>query len=448
MDQVDIQLLAQAAIAMGIGLLVGLEREHHEIEERPPGSPAAGPTLLGVRTFTLLCLLGWLSALSAEDQPWFPATAFLVVGALVTWTAIRERDRPAGLTTEIAALMTLGLGMLVHKNRGLAVALGLATTLLLVSKPWFRTLIPRMRRMDFTATLQLLVLFAIVLPLLPNTAQDPWGVLAPRRIGVFVALVASIGYVGYVLHRLLGPRRGAGLTGLVGGLVSSTAVTVAMTNQVRSAPAQAGPARLAVLLASTVMFGRVLVVCGVVSLPVAEALAIPMLAMAVVTLVASLLTWRGIRTEAANDDGDQPGRADQPGGGAESADQPPISDLTLPNPFSLVPALKWGFMFAVILVGIALLRDAFGQAGVMVGAALSGLLDVDAVTLATTRQAATGALAPHVAGVAITIAVVSNMLVKGGISLTGGRRFGRPIGVAFGGSVLCGLATAALIALF
>ena len=124
-----------------------------------------------------------------------------------------------------------------------------------------------------------------------------------------------------------------------------------------------------------------------------------------------------------------------------------VSDLALTNPFSLMPALKWGFLFAAILVGIAILRDTFGQAGVMVGAALSGLLDVDAVTLAATRQAATGALAPHVAGVAITIAVVSNMLVKGGISLTGGRRFGRPIGVAFAGSVLCGLAAAGVLAL-
>jgi uncharacterized membrane protein (DUF4010 family) len=424
MDDPTIQHLVDAATAVGIGLLVGLEREQKEVADRA-NDPEAPPALIGVRTFALLGLFGWLAGHLGPAAPWTPAAGFLAVGALVLWCAIHERGtKGSGLTTEVAALVTFAIGMTVPGDRMLAIALGLTTTLLLVSKPWFKTLIPRLHRMDLTSTLQLLILVAIVLPVLPEEASDPWGVLAPRRIGIFVVLIAAIGYVGYVLHRLLGSRNSAGITGLVGGLASSTAVTVAMSQRARQSDAFRDPGQLAIYLASTVMFVRVVVVAHLVDAGVARALLLPLGAMALVTGAAAVVSALRIKRVDGSTD--------------EEA-------LELPNPFSLLPALKWGLVFAAVLVATAAARDAFGAAGTVASSAMAGLVDVDAVTLATARQATGGGLATGTAALAITAAVVSNTIVKVAIAWTaGGRGFARGMSVAFGITVAAGLVIAAL----
>jgi uncharacterized membrane protein (DUF4010 family) len=422
MNELTIQNLVDAATALGIGLLVGLEREQKGVSDQA-ADPDAPPPLLGVRTFALLGLFGWLAGHLAQAAPWTAAAAFLAVGALAVWSAVHEgTSKHSGLTTEVAALVTFAIGMTVHGDRMLAIALGLVTALLLVSKPWFTRLVPRMQRMDLTSTLQLLILIAIVLPVLPTTASDPWGVLAPRRIGIFVVLIAGIGYVGYVLHRVLGSRNSAGITGLVGGLASSTAVTVAMSQRARAAESFRDPAQLAIYLASTVMFVRVVVVAYVVDAGLARALIPPLGAMALVTGGAALLAARRIK------------RVDHH-----------HEEVELTNPFSLLPALKWGVVFAAVLVATAAARDAFGEAGVVASASMAGLVDVDAVTLATARQAQGGGLAIGTAALAVTAAVVTNTLVKGAIAwVSGGRRFARGMAVAFAVSVAVGLAIAAI----
>ncbi len=231
MDPEVVTLLGNSAIAVGIGLFIGLEREHRDIEVSH--GKEHGETVLGVRTFALVSLTGWLCALLGTRLPWLPVAGVIGTSALFAVGHVRDGESGRGLTTEIAAVATFLLGMLVHTHRSLAVALGLVTMLLLLSKPWFGAWVPRLRRMDLTATLQLLIVLAIGLPLLPNEPIDPWHVLAPRKIGWFITLIAGMSYVGYVLNRILGPERSAGLTGLVGGLASSTAVTAAM---VASAP--------------------------------------------------------------------------------------------------------------------------------------------------------------------------------------------------------------------
>ena len=422
------RLLIDAVLAIGIGLFIGLEREHSEVAGHPRADDETGPrpeSLLGVRTFALLALFGWVSAYSGETHPWLPVAALVVAGGLVTMAAFRGHESGRGLTTEVAALTTLVLGMLVHHQRAISVALALATTLLLISKPWFRALVPRMRRVDFTATLQLLIVLAIVLPLLPEQARDPWQVLSPRRLGIFVALIAAIGYVGYVLHRLLGGRRGAGLTGLVGGLVSSTAVTVAMAREARCTPAMVQPGQLATLLSSTVMLARVLVVAALINRSVTKALALPLGAMALCTMAGALWKWR------------QLGQSDR--------QTTTAGELELKNPFSLLPALKWGALLAAVLVGSAMARDAFGSSGFIAIAAISGFVDVDAINLAATRLASSGELEMNVAALAITVAVASNTIVKGAVAwVSGGRSFGADIakvfGVAMAGGILVALA--------
>jgi uncharacterized membrane protein (DUF4010 family) len=421
-----IRLLIDAALAIGIGLFIGLEREHSDVAEHHHPKADAGTrreSPLGVRTFALLALFGWASAASGETHPWLPVAALVTAGGLVAMAAVREREEGRGLTTEVAALTTLVLGMLVHHERIVAVALALATTLLLISKPWFRVLVPRMRRIDLTATLQLLILLAIVLPLLPTEARDPWGVLSPRRLGIFVALIAGIGYVGYILHRLLGGRRSAGLTGLIGGLASSTAVSVAMAQEARSTPAMVQPGQLATLVASTVMPGRVLAVAALINLGVAKALAPPLAAMALCTTAGALWKWRQFR----------------------SSDRQPANsrEFELTNPFSLLPALKWGVLLAAVLIGSAMAQDALGSAGFIASAAISGLVDVDAIDLAATRMASNGELDIGVAAVGVTVAVAANTLVKAAIAwISGGRKFGADIAKIFAVAIVAGVIVA------
>ena len=419
------RLLIDALLAIGIGLFIGLEREQSDVSGVPPEAHTGTrqETSLGVRTFALLALFGWVSAYSQEAHPWLPVAALGVAGGLVVLAAHREREHGGGLTTEVAALTTLILGMLVHHQRAIAVALALATTLLLISKPWFRALVPRMRRVDLTSTLQLLILLAIVLPLLPEEARDPWRVLSPRRIGVFVALIAGIGYLGYVVNRLLGGRRGAGLTGFVGGLVSSTAVTVAMAQHARVAGAMVLPGQFATLIANTVMLVRVLVVSALINATVTRSLALPLGSMAVCMMVGVLWKWRALRLT--------------------DPESSKAGELELKNPFSLVPALKWGVLFAAILVASAVARTTFGDSGFVAMAAVSGFMDVDAVTLTATRLAGGGEIGMDVAALSITVAVVSNTVVKGVIAwASGARRFGADIAKVFGSAIVVGLLVA------
>jgi uncharacterized membrane protein (DUF4010 family) len=416
-ESATIQRLVEAAIAIGIGTFVGLEREHSDAESRPD---APTEVLLGVRTFALLALFGWMCAAVA---PWLVGVGLAVVAALVGLQYFRVAKEAPGLTTEVAAVVTFVLGALVRHDRALAVALGLVTTMLLIAKPFVRRTVPKLRRVELTATLQLAIVLAVVLPLLPAEARDPWGVLSPRKIGLFVVLIAGISYVGYILSRIFGRRRGTGLAGLVGGLASSTAVTAAMAQQAKRVPETIGPGQLATFLANAVMFARVLVVSAVINRRVAVALALPLGLMGLVTLGGALWRWRAVRRE-----------------GGEGAPD----DLPIKNPFALLPALKWGILLSVVLVASAAAREAFGDRGLYAAAAASGLADVDAITLSVGRDAHLGTISGDVAALAITIAVVANTIVKAGIALvTGGRRFGLPIVAVFAAAMALGIVAAA-----
>jgi uncharacterized membrane protein (DUF4010 family) len=417
MDPVTLKLLIEAAVAGGIGLIIGLEREHSD------GTGAHSEDHVGVRTLAILALFGWTCALLGDALPWLPPVGLLVAGGLILAHYLRVGDRDLGLTTEVAAATTVALGMLVHHQRDLAVAVGLVVTLLLVAKPWFRRTIPRLRQVELTAALQLAVALAVVLPLLPVEALDPWGALSPRKIGLFIVLLAGVGYVGYVLHRLLGPSRGAVVSGLVGGLVSSTAVTLAMAQQSRIDGRLVRPGRVAVLLANAVMFARVVVVTTFLDRGIAGALALPLGSMAVVVLAAA--AWELRRGRLSTD---------------------PANTTPLTNPFALLPALRWGILLSVVLVASAVAREQFGDRGLLVAAAASGLADVDAVTLAVGRQSHQGDLTAATASLAITIAVVANSLVKATIAVVLGERgFGRPIAAVLAVAIAVGLIVAWIV---
>jgi uncharacterized membrane protein (DUF4010 family) len=414
--------LIEAGYAIAIGLAVGFEREHHDLtrslgpgdvpEEKQPEAAWQGSPM-GARTFAIIALAGWLAAYLGDR---YAAIAPLLIAGLLAMSTVQyvlavRAGAPLGMTTEIAGGVVALLGMLVRVDRTLAVPLALATILLLVSKPWMRHVMVRLRRIEIVATVQLLVLAAIVLPMLPTEALDRWDAIPPRKVGIFVVVIGAVEYAGYVLHRILGARRGTGIAGLVGGLVSSTAVTAAMAREARKHPELTGACQLATLLASAVMGVRVTVITALLAPAVAWRLAPAMGGLVVVLVVAALLRVRASRAAGPVDE----------------------SALTLRNPFALVPALTWGAVLCGVLLLTRLATVYIGARGILLAAGAAGLADVDAIVLATSRQASDGGLTADLAALAISVAVGSNQVVKAAIAVVGGgRRFGVPIAIAFG----------------
>jgi uncharacterized membrane protein (DUF4010 family) len=431
--ELSVETWIDFAHALGIGLFVGLEREHSELAseipavDAPTEHPETGSATvpMGVRTFALLSLLGWGIGVAGRGAPWLPAVALLVVGAMVMGQYVIARDRGYGLTTEVAAVLTFVMGMMVSSHRELAVALAIVTTLLLISKRWVRSVVQKVRQVELTGALQLAILLAIVLPLLPAEPVDPWDALPPRKIGLFVVLIAGLSYVGYILTRILGRRRGVGLTGLLGGLTSSTAVTVSMAKAGRD-ESMRQPGQLATFIANATMFARVIVITAVVSLPVAAQVALPMGIMGAVMLGAAAWRWRGLS------------RSDE----AEEA----ARSTKLKNPFALVPALMWGAVLSIVLLVSVVARDLFGDSGLYAAALVSGFADVDAITLAVSEQSFAGSLDAGVAATSVTLAVMSNTVVKAGMALVGGGlTYAKPIAVTFAITIVAGGVAIALV---
>jgi len=257
-----------------------------------------------------------------------------------------------------------------------------------------------------TATLEFLIVAVVVLPLLPDRAYGPFGVLNPFQIGVLMVLISALSFAGYVAIRLLGARRGLGVTGLVGGLVSSTAVTLSMAGRARERPEIVDSAALAVMLASTVMFARVLVIVSVVNPGLRGHVAIPMLAGVAAGLVASLVLWLH-------------------SGRAMTAREETVA---LANPFELGAALKFALLFAAILLGSKAATVYLGSAGTYAAGLLAGLTDVDAITLSVAKLAGDGGVPADVAATTIFLGTASNTLVKGVMgAVVGGWPFGRRV---------------------
>jgi uncharacterized membrane protein (DUF4010 family) len=424
MISLDLSTMKEAAMAVALGLMMGLERERSGFERSQEGQedahrrresdqvePMHGS--LGARTFALLTLLGWISVKVGGDSLAMPIAAMALAALMISLYYYETSSLDRGLTTEIAALCAPLLGMLLTRNALLAVAVAVIVTLLLLSKPWIRAWIPKLHREDLTAAMQLLIVFAILLPLLPVRTLDPWGVLSPRKVGWMVALIAAVDFLGYALNRALGSRRGAVMTGLVGGLVSSTMVTINMSRQAREDPGLRGPGQVAVMLACAVMSLRVAILAGVAGGPVlARPLLLPMAVMVLALLGASGWTYRTGAKEVGGD------------------------EMPLKNPFHLKRAAAWGLALAGVLLASAAARAWFGDRGLLVAAGLSGLADVDAITLAVGSQVRGVGLSAPTAVLAIILAVGTNTLVKAGFAWTyGGGAFGRRLAGMLGAAL-------------
>jgi uncharacterized membrane protein (DUF4010 family) len=274
----------------------------------------------------------------------------------------------------------------------LAVGLAIVTSAVLAFRQVLHGAVERIGWEDIYAALKLLIVIFIVLPVVPRHAVDPWGVLNPYAMTWLVILIAGLSLLGYIASRWLGPGRGAVVTGLAGGLVSSTAVTLSLSRRSRAVPEAGVGATLAsgILLSWAVMFVRVIVEAFVVNPGLGRQLLIPMVVMA---LVAAGGAWVGHRAGTRIP------------GAAES--------LRLKNPFSLSFAIKFALLFAAVAVLVNRAQELLSERAVYAVAALAGLTDVDAITLSMAREA--NHASSNTAVTAITIAVLANTLVKTGL---------------------------------
>ncbi|MCB1614022.1 MAG: MgtC/SapB family protein, partial [Xanthomonadales bacterium] len=355
-DMPDADVLLGLTVALGLGLLIGIERERNK--GSGPGRAAAG-----MRSFTLVALMGSLAS-HLGTPAMVLAGLFVSAAALIAFLR-SNRDDP-GLTTEIALLLTYLLGVLAQTEAGLAAALGVLVAILLAGKSklhrFAQTLLTPQEIHD---GLLLLASALIVLPLLPTTAIDPWGVLEVRKLWAIVVLIMAIGAAGHVALRVFGPRIGLPVAGFVGGFVSSSATIAAMGQRAQSDPTRAvaaAAAGMASSVATTVLMAILLVSA---SLTLLRAVWPMLLAGTVTALVATVLLARRART-STSDPSETSGR-----------------------PFNPVDALIFAGLLATVLLASAVLKAWLGPQAIWLAAASAGLADVHAVTLSMGQLVAT-----------------------------------------------------------
>lgn len=380
-------------IALMIGALVGVEREKSKATKREI-------TFGGLRTFILFAEAGAISAWLALQLavPWlFILTVLAVAGVVTIGYVLESRVNPdsLGLTTELAAITVCLLGgAVMYGYAEIAVALAIVTASVLAFKQPLHGIVEKLGMDDIYAALKLLIASFIVLPILPHGAVDPWGALHPYELWLLVILISSLSLAGYVAVRWLGRARGALVTGLTGGLASSTAVSLAFAREsCDEARAPSEDALAAGILVSwSVMFARIVVAVAVVNADLVSEVLVPCASMAgVAAVAAALLHWRG---------------AGKPKSQA--------SEVPLKNPFSLWAAMKFGALFAAVLLVVKIVETRFAGQGLYAVAALAGLTDVDAITLSVARSARLGGDA-GAAVVAIVIAALANTIAKYGM---------------------------------
>jgi len=406
--------LLNFASALAAGLLIGAERgwQGRNSEDNQ--------LVAGIRTFALSSLLGAFAMLLGEH---FDVAAWAVVFAgfaalvVASYFGGLQRTGDLGLTSEVALLITFLLGSLAMAGyAGLAAAGAVAVALLLSLKQSLHGALQRLSEAELSGALKLLFISLVLLPALPNQGYGPWQVFNPYAIWWMVVLIAAIGFAAYVAIRLVGTRHGLLLTALLGGIVSSTAMTLTLARLGQGRHLQALLA-CGLLATSALMFPRVLLEVGLINRNLLMPLLWPLGVAALIYAAGALLYYRRAGSESA-----------------ETAEPP------LQNPFELAPALRFATLLVLILLLVEGARHWLGAMGVYLVALLSGLADVDAITLSLARSAHTD-LSSQVAVHGIFLAALSNSLAKAVlIALIGGRQLALLTLPVMAGGLLAGAA--------
>jgi uncharacterized membrane protein (DUF4010 family) len=368
-------------VAIALGFLVGLERESR-------GGSLSSKLTAGVRTYTLISLFGfgcaWLFRLNIE---FIIPVGIVVIGAMILASYLaKQKSGAVGWTSEIAALLIFVVGVLsLLADIWIPMALGIFTTLLLSEKAELEKYIEKLDKSEFLAVVKFLIVTIIILPALPDQNYTRFN-LNPYKIWQIVILVSSIGFVGYFLMKKFGSKVGIWLSGLLGGIASSTAVSIAMGNIAKKNELIAKQAFQATILASSVMYIRILIIIYLLNVGIAYAIWWKLCILFFVGLILAA-TIRDKNSEISTE---------------------PIS--TIQNPFEIRPAVIFAFLFVLLSIVTLWVKQFFGSGGVLVLSGIVGVTDIDPFILSLiNKQQPVGTIIES----AIIISMTSNTIIKG-----------------------------------
>ncbi len=333
----------------------------------------------------------------------------------------KDPQHGAGITSEIAALLVFGISAyLMHGEKEVAVVSAGVIALLLHYKDPLHSFVGKLSEGDLHAIMQFVLISLVILPVLPNETYDPYGVLNPFKIWLMVVLIVGIGLFGYVAFKLFsakaGTLLGGILGGILGGMISSTATTISAARDTKNSPSRATAAALIIMIATAVSIVRVLLEVFAVANSFFLTVVGPFAVLLGVFLVLTFVLYRKKSDELVS--------REEPG-----------------NPAQLKPAIIFGLLYAVILFAVAATREQFGESGLYVVAVLSGLTDVDAITLSTAQMMNKDRIGVDTGWRLIMVAILANTLFKGGVvAFLGGRALLKRIVLLYGIAILSGIA--------
>ena len=399
-------LLASLAVAVGLGLLIGLQREW--VQER----------IAGIRTFPLVALLGGLSGAIAEAYGgWVIGAALLGCVALLIFSNLAQLrvdpEEGVGLTTEFALLVTFAIGVAVLIGHRLEATVCAGTVMVLLQgKTKLHEWVQRFGEGEVREISRLVLFALVILPLLPNRAMGYLGVINPFKIWLMVVLIVGISLVAYLAAKFIGGRKGAVLSGVLGGLISSTATTAGVARRSRSAPKTSRVGALIVMIATAIVFVRVMVEILIAGGVAGQ----PMLAPFAVILAWSLVVTWGMGRFAK--DGERAG-----------------GDQEAPSEFKA--AVVFALLYVGVLLGVAYAKEHLGDAGLYAVAAISGLTDMDAITLSTAELVGKGHIDAGQGWRLILLGGLANLVFKAGmVAVLAHRSMLWPVVAAFGATTL------------
>ncbi len=399
------EIFGALGTALGLGLLVGLEREWVKDQ------------VAGIRTFALITLSGALAALVAGTYGgWVIAAALLCLTMLIligNIPTLKNGRGDMGLTTEFAMLVMFLTGMLPMLGHAIAATVIAGVVMVLLqSKNTMHGIVRRIGEADLKAIARLVLIGLVILPVLPNQDYGYYGVLNPFKIWLMVVLIVGLSLAAYLVGKVIGPNRGLLVSGLLGGLISSTATTASLSRQSKDAKASPPLLGLVIMIASTVVFGRVVVEILAVAPKAGQTMVYPFLAVMVWMAVVSVACWLLARKQM---------------------EKPPQNE----PPSEMKGAVMFGLLYALVLLGVAAAQHNFGQAGLFTVAAISGLTDMDAITLSTANLVNGNHLDAGTGWRIILTGGVANLVFKGIMVATiGSRALAMYVAGLFGISIL------------
>jgi len=408
----EFDFLIRMLVTAGIGFVLGLEREFSQYSEK-------SETFAGLRTFTLVALLGFLTAyLGITFTYWIFIAGFLGVVSIVAisyWVTASKGD--IGSTTEFAIIFTFLLGGLVLVGSiNVSLALTVITLVLLSLKLTFRTIIGQLTQKELYAFVRFVAVALLILPFLPNEFYGPYEVINPKEVGWIIVLTSGIGFVGYILMKFLGTDRGILLTSILGGLVSSTLVTFMFSKKSKETPELSQNYAVGIFAASTIMVLRIFLLVFIFNKAMLVELTIPLLII--------LLTAFGIALYFYN---------------KQFKKQHAVDKIVLGDPLNIKNAVFFGIFYMGILLLVSYANNVYGSKGIYVSSAISALTDIDAIAISVSKLGGV-TMDLLIAQNAILLATLSNTIVKIGIAVfTGSQQLKKYVLVGYGFIFIAGI---------